>query len=178
VHARVEDAIRTGKHTGIGKFPSHLLALNHAWLAAALTAASLLAWLRMLTLDGDLAKAEPKTLRYRILHTAARIVHSGRRRHLKISATWPWAPVIVTAWNPSTPSPKHPDQHSPSRRSRKEGTRGPWNPRPRGPPAGPLSHPNPNVRLNPARRAKHPAQRQRSRVGVCGYLVVRRRVRW
>jgi site-specific recombinase XerD len=39
-------------------------------------------------------------------------------------------------------------------------------------------HNSPNVRLNPARRAKHPAQRQRSRVGVCGYLVVRRRVRW
>jgi hypothetical protein len=28
VHARVEDAIRTGKDTGIGKFPSHLFALN------------------------------------------------------------------------------------------------------------------------------------------------------
>jgi hypothetical protein len=27
-------------------------------------AAILLAWLKLLTLDGDLAKAEPKTLRY------------------------------------------------------------------------------------------------------------------
>jgi hypothetical protein len=26
-------------------------------------------------------------------------VRSGRRRRLKISATWPWAPAIVTAWN-------------------------------------------------------------------------------
>jgi hypothetical protein len=99
IHARVEDAIRTGKHTGIGKFPSHLLALNRAWLAAALTAATLLAWLPMLAFDGDLAKAEPKTLRYRILHTAARLVRSGRRRRLKISASRPWAPVIVTAWD-------------------------------------------------------------------------------
>jgi hypothetical protein len=99
IHARVEDAIRTGKQTGIGKFPSHLLALNRAWLAAALTAATLLAWLRTLALEDNLAKAEPKTLRYRILHTAAQLVRSGRRRRLKISATWPWAPVIVAAWD-------------------------------------------------------------------------------
>jgi hypothetical protein len=98
-HARVEDAIRTGKDTGIGRFPSHLFALNQAWLAAALIAATLLAWLRLLALDGHLAKAEPKTLRYRILHAAARLARSGRRRRLKISATWPWAPAIVTAWD-------------------------------------------------------------------------------
>ncbi len=41
-----------------------------------------LAWLKLLALDGDLAKAEPKTLR-RILHAAARLVHGGRRRCLK-----------------------------------------------------------------------------------------------
>ena len=99
VHARVEDAIRTGKDTGIGKFPSHSFAINAAWLAVSVMAAALLAWLRLLALDGDLAKAEPKTLRYRVLHTAARLVRTGRRRHLKISATWPWAPAIVTAWD-------------------------------------------------------------------------------
>jgi hypothetical protein len=49
-------------------------------------------------LDGDLAKAEPKTLRCRILHAAARLVRGGRRRTLKIAATWPWAQEIVTAW--------------------------------------------------------------------------------
>jgi hypothetical protein len=99
VHARVEDAIRTGKDTGIGKFPSHLLSLNRAWFTAALTAATLLAWLRLLALDSDLARAEPKTLRYRVLHAAARLARSGRRRRLKISATWPWATAIVTAWD-------------------------------------------------------------------------------
>ena len=55
---------------GIGKFPSHQLPLNRAWFTAALTAATLLTWLRLLALDGDLARAEPKTLRYRILHAA------------------------------------------------------------------------------------------------------------
>jgi hypothetical protein len=79
--------------------PQPQFALSQAWLAAALTAATLLAWLRLLALDGHLAKAEPKTLRYRILHAAARLTRSGRRRRLKIAATWPWAPAIVTAWN-------------------------------------------------------------------------------
>jgi hypothetical protein len=98
VHARVEDAIRTGKDTGIGKFPSHDLALNAAWMTLSLTAATLLAWLRLLALDGGLARAEPKTLRYRILHAAARLARSGRRRRLKIAAAWPWADAIATAW--------------------------------------------------------------------------------
>ncbi len=48
VHARVEDGIRTGKDTGIGHFPSHDFKINSAWLAAALIAATLLAWLRLL----------------------------------------------------------------------------------------------------------------------------------
>jgi hypothetical protein len=97
VHARVEDAVRTGKDTGLGKFPSHAFALNQAWLAAALIAATLLARLPLLALDGPLAAAKPKTLRYRILHAAARLARSGRRRRLKIAATWPWATAIVTA---------------------------------------------------------------------------------
>jgi Transposase DDE domain group 1 len=98
VHARVEDGIRTGKDCGIGHFPSHDFAINSAWLAASLTAATLLAWLRLLALDGELARAEPKTLRYKILHAAARLAHSARRHKLKISKTWPWAKAITTAW--------------------------------------------------------------------------------
>ena len=108
VHARVEDCVRTGKHTGIGKFPSQAFALNQAWLAVALIATTLLAWLRLLALDSSLAKAEPKTLRYRILHAAGRLVHGGRKRRLKISATWPWAPAIVTAWHKITALPHPP----------------------------------------------------------------------
>jgi Transposase DDE domain group 1 len=99
VHARVEDGIRTGKDCGIGKFPSESLAMNKAWQAAAPTAATLLAWLRLIALDGCLAKAEPKTVRYRILHAAARLTRGGRRRRLNIQASWPWAVDIVTAWD-------------------------------------------------------------------------------
>jgi Transposase DDE domain group 1 len=98
VHARVEDGIRTGKDTGYGRFPSRSFAFNSAWLSASLIAATLLAWLKLIALDGALAKAEPKTVRYRVLHAAARLVRGGRRRTLKIAATWPWADAITTAW--------------------------------------------------------------------------------
>ena len=108
VHARVEDAIRTGKDCGIGKYPSTSLAMNKAWQAAALTGATLLAWLRLLALDGPLARAEPKTLRYRILHTAARLTRGGRQRRLNIQASWPWAADIVTAWDRISALPQAP----------------------------------------------------------------------
>ena len=63
VHARVEDAIRTGKDAGLGHLPSHDFADGAAWLTAAMTGQIPLAWLKLLALDGDLAKAEPRTLR-------------------------------------------------------------------------------------------------------------------
>ena len=108
VHARVEDAIRTGKDCGTGKYPSTALAMNKAWQAAALTAAALLAWLKLLALDGSLARAEPKTLRYRLLHAAARLTRGGRQRRLSIHATWPWAADIITAWDRISALPQAP----------------------------------------------------------------------
>ena len=78
--------------------PSRDYAINTAWCVAVAVAADLLAWTQLLTLDGDLAKAEPKTLRYRLLHTAARITRGQRRRHLKIPETWPWASELAAAF--------------------------------------------------------------------------------
>jgi hypothetical protein len=42
-HARVEDRIRTGKDTGLGRFPSRSSAINAAWLTAVTLAVDLLA---------------------------------------------------------------------------------------------------------------------------------------
>jgi hypothetical protein len=78
--------IRTGKDTGLGHFPSRDYGLSKAWLDASMTACALLSWLRLLALDGKLAKAEPKTLRYRVFHAAARLVRGGRRKTLNIAA--------------------------------------------------------------------------------------------
>lgn len=97
-HARVEDNIRCGKNTGFGRFPSRIFAINAAWLELALTGIDLLAWTKALLLDDDLAAAEPKKLRYRLLHTAARITHSGRRTWLHIAQTWSWATELVNAF--------------------------------------------------------------------------------
>jgi hypothetical protein len=108
VHARAEDAIRTGKDTGIGRFPSHSFAINTAWLAAALIAATLLAWLPLIALDGDLARAKPKTLRYRVLHASARLTRGSRRPRLSISASWPRAQAIAAAQARITALPQAP----------------------------------------------------------------------
>ncbi|MFI1377756.1 IS1380 family transposase [Streptomyces longwoodensis] len=97
-HARVEDRIRCGKTTGFGRFPSRHFAINQAWLELALTAIDLLAWTQTLLLDGELATAEPKKLRYRLLHAAARLTRGGRRLHLRIAATWPWRHELTAAF--------------------------------------------------------------------------------
>ena len=70
--------IRTGKDTGLARLPSRDYAINTAWCHAVAIGVDLLAWTRLLTLDGSLAKAEPGTLRYRLLHVAARIVRGQR----------------------------------------------------------------------------------------------------
>ena len=153
VHARVEDGIRTGKDCGIGRFPSESMAMNKAWFAAALIAATLLAWLRLLALDGKLAKAEPKTLRYRILHAAGRLVRGARRRQLKSrppgrgprispgpgSGSAPW-PTTLTSTNPC-PVPATAKGHD---------LPGLWNPRLPGPTAGSLSYPHPKIKITRA----------------------------
>ena len=97
-HARIEDHIRCGKTTGFGRFPSRHFAINQAWLELSLTAIDLLAWARTLLLDGELATAEPKKLRYRLLHTAARITRGARRLYLRIAATWPWGSELALAF--------------------------------------------------------------------------------
>jgi hypothetical protein len=108
-HARVEDRIRHAKDTGLGRLPSREFALNQAWLVAVMIAADLVAWTRMLACIGEaavLALCEPKALRYRFLHVAARLVRSGRRRRVKIPETWPRATAIVAVFNTIAAIPK------------------------------------------------------------------------
>jgi Transposase DDE domain group 1 len=94
----VEDRIRTGKDSGFGRFPSRQFAINAAWLELALVGIDLLAWTRVLLLDGDHALAAPKKLRYRLLHVAARLVRTARRTYLRMAARWPWAGELAAAF--------------------------------------------------------------------------------
>ena len=97
-HARVEDRIKAAKDTGLGRLPSREYAINQAWVQIAAVAADLTCWLQLLALDGNLAKAEPKMLRFRMLHLPARLVRSGRRRRLQFPRHWPWAAQICDAF--------------------------------------------------------------------------------
>jgi Transposase DDE domain group 1 len=96
--ARVEDHIRNDKDTGLTNLPFRDYAMNAIWLALVLIAHDLITWSQTLLLSGDLAKAEPKRLRYRLLHVAARLALSGRRARLRIQATWPWATELAHAF--------------------------------------------------------------------------------
>jgi hypothetical protein len=98
-HARVEDRIRVAKDTGLDHFPSRTFQVNSAWLAVVMLATDLTAWTQQLLLDGDLARAEPKTLRYRLLHVAARLTRGQRRIFVRIQHTWPWARELAAAFN-------------------------------------------------------------------------------
>jgi hypothetical protein len=97
-HARVEDRIRCAKDTGLNRFPSRSFAINTAWLAVVMLAVDLIAWTQHLLLHGDLARAEPKTLRYRLLHVAARLTRGQRRCWLRIQRSWPWARELAAAF--------------------------------------------------------------------------------
>jgi hypothetical protein len=97
--ARVEDRIRDDKDTGLAKFPFKAFALNEVWLEIVMLAHDLIVWTQALVLDGELAKAEPKRLRYRLLHVAARLAFSGRRGKLHLPAAWPWTEALKAAFD-------------------------------------------------------------------------------
>jgi len=63
-----------------------------------LIAHDLIAWTQRLLLPSELAKADPKRLRYRLLHVAARLAFHARTATLRLQATWPWARELTAAF--------------------------------------------------------------------------------
>ncbi len=96
-HAHVEQRIEDGKKLGLSKLPFRDFQMNEAWMQLALCAQDLLGFAKELTLTGELAKAKPKTLRYRLLHQAGRLARSGRRTKLRLARDWPWAQDLLAA---------------------------------------------------------------------------------
>lgn len=78
--------------------PHHAYQHNQTWLELSLIAQDLLAWAKLICLDGELATAEPKRLRHRLLHTAGRIARHGRRSRLRLQTDWPWTQRLVDAF--------------------------------------------------------------------------------
>ena len=117
--ARVEDRIRDDKDNGLAKFPFKAFALNEVWLEIVLLAHDLIVWTQALLLDGELAKAEPKRLRYRLLHVAARLAFHGRRGTLRLQHDWPWAEQLLAAFQKlkALPAPPADSTEQPTPRS-------------------------------------------------------------
>jgi hypothetical protein len=96
--AHAEDHIRNDKDTGLRNLPFRDFEHNRVWLMLVLFAHDLIAWTQRLLLTGELARAEPKRLRYRLLHVAARLAFHARKATLRIDHAWPWATALVDAF--------------------------------------------------------------------------------
>lgn len=95
---RCEQRIAALKDTGARNLPFSDQAANALWLELCLTAGDLICWTQHLTLDGQLAVCEQRTLRYRLLHTAARLAFHARTARLRIPRSWPWAGELAAAF--------------------------------------------------------------------------------
>lgn len=74
-----------------------------------LTAANLLAWCQHPGLDGELASAKPRALRYRLLHTAGRLVQPFPPGAAPLPH-WPWANELAHAHQRLACSRSDPDR--------------------------------------------------------------------
>ncbi len=127
--ARAEDHIRNDKDTGLRNMPFRDFEHNQVWLALVLIAHDLIAWTQRLLLTGELAKTEPKRLRYRLLHVAARLAFHARPRRC---ACRPPGPGRKTSPLPSRASPRSPRPPADSPAGPREDHHDDRRPRPRG----------------------------------------------
>jgi hypothetical protein len=97
-HAHVEDHIRRLKASGLERFPFTDLDANRAWLALVCCAADLVRWFQLLCLRGPLAVAEPKTLRWQLWHTPARVVRHARQTIVRLLDDWPNTDTLLAAY--------------------------------------------------------------------------------
>jgi hypothetical protein len=95
-HAVVEQRIAELKSAGLAHLPSGSFMANAAWLALTVIAHNLGRAVGRLA-GGDLEKATAATLQRRVFTVPGRLVTSGRRRDLRLPASWPWAHAIDQA---------------------------------------------------------------------------------
>lgn len=95
-HAVVEQHIAELKSAGLAHLPSGKFMANAAWLALAVMAHNLGRAVGHLA-GPELDKATAATLRRKVFTMPGRLVHSGRRRHLRLPASWPWADPVQQA---------------------------------------------------------------------------------
>ena len=96
--AAIEDSIRCAKASGLRNLPFRAYVHNAAWLELVLLGCDLVAFLKTLLLQGQLATCEPKRLRYRLLHVAGKIVRHAGDVTLRLPRGWPWAGGLIGAF--------------------------------------------------------------------------------
>jgi hypothetical protein len=97
-HARVENRIRCAKDTGLRSLPFADFVNNACWVELVCMAQDLFAFTQGLVLRGEMARAEPKRLRYALLHSAGRLSTTSRRTTLRLQREWPWTPMLADAF--------------------------------------------------------------------------------
>jgi hypothetical protein len=95
-HAVVEQNIAELKSAGLAHLPSGRFMANAAWLALAVMAHNLGRAIALLA-GPALARATAATLRRTVFTMPGRLIHTGRRRHLRLPQSWPWAAPILLA---------------------------------------------------------------------------------
>ncbi len=95
-HAIVEQRIAELKSAGLAHLPSGNFMANAVWLALTVMAHNLGRAVGRLG-GPDLETATAATLRRKVFTVPGRLVHSARRRHLRLPESWPWAEAIAHA---------------------------------------------------------------------------------
>ena len=96
-HARVEDHTARLKDSGAKRFPFCDLAANAAWHQLAALADTVVRWFQQTCLTGALKHARPKTLRWNLWHTPARLVRHARASTLTLPANRAATTAILNA---------------------------------------------------------------------------------
>ena len=96
-HARVEDHIARLKDSGAKRFPFSDLEANTAWHQLAALADTVVRWFQHTCLTGTLKHARPKTLRWNLWHTPARLVRHARASTLALPANRAATTAILNA---------------------------------------------------------------------------------
>ena len=97
-HAHVEQHICRLKDSGLCRFPFTSFEDNATWLMVVALAADLVRWFQLLCLQGAWRDAKPKALRWGIFHAPGHLVHSARRRIVRIIENWPTTDVLLGAY--------------------------------------------------------------------------------
>ena len=144
-HARIENTIAALKDSGLKRMPFSDFDANAAWAALVALSMALVRWFQQLRLQGPLAQAAPKRLRWQLWHAPARIVRSSRKWTLRLLDWWPATAQLLHACNPGAHRRHHP---APAPSAAKTLT-------PRAPTPRPAPQNSPNKAHNPNTRSQH-----------------------